>query len=203
MSEEEPNDLPAILSRARSGEAVAAGLLFAQVYQHLRRLARGFLRGRADGLTLQPTAVVHEAYLRMIRGPQVWQDRNHFIAVASTAMRQILIDAARRRAADKRAGGLTRVTLSDWLLPDGSAGDRDTGLVDLLALDAALKRLSTVSPRQARIIELRCFGGMTVPEVADVLSVSTALVEKEWRRARAWLAHALDSNEPPSSHGAG
>lgn len=202
MSDKDPSDLPAILSRARSGESVAAGLLFAEVYQHLRRLAHGFLRGRADGLTLQPTAVVHEAYLRMIRGPQEWQDRNHFIAVASTAMRQILIDAARRRAADKRAGGQTRVTLSDWLLPDGSDGDRDTGLVELLALDAALTELAKVSLRQARIIELRCFGGMTVPEVADVLSVSTALVEKEWRRARAWLAHALDAHGPPPSDGA-
>lgn len=118
-------------------------------------------------------------------------------------MRQIIIDAARRRAADKRAGGLTRVTLSDWVLADGGAEDSDSNLVDLLALDAALSRLFSVSPRQARIMELRCLGGLTVAEVADVLGVSITLVEKEWRRARAWLGHAMESGGPPSPDGAG
>jgi RNA polymerase sigma-70 factor, ECF subfamily len=160
-----------------------AEALFVRVYEELRGLARGYLRGASH--TLQPTALVHEAFLRMVRQPHGWQDRNHFVAVAATAMRQILVDHARRRAAAKRGGGQSPVTLTE--LPD----DAGTGPIDLLALDEALQRLAAVSPRQARIVELRCFGGLTVDETAEVLGISGSLAEKEWRRVRAWIRREL------------
>ncbi|HEX5061491.1 MAG TPA: ECF-type sigma factor [Kofleriaceae bacterium] len=193
MSEADPDELATLLVRARGGEPAAEQALFVRVYDELRGMARGYLRGR-PGHTLQPTALVHEAFLRMVRRPDGFADRNHFIAVAATAMRQILVDHARRRAADKRGAGRTVVTLDDHAgaaphaHSDAGAGD----VVDLLALDQVLSRLAALSQRQARIVELRCFGGLTIDEVAEVLGVSGSLAEKEWRRARAWVRRELE-----------
>jgi RNA polymerase sigma factor (TIGR02999 family) len=186
MSEVVPDEFAALLERARRGEAAAEQALFVRVYDHLRGIARNYLRGRGAGHTLQPTALVHEAFLRMVRRPGEWRDRNHFISVAAIAMRQILVDHARRRAAGKRGGGRAQVTLTD-----GVRAAEGADLVDLLALDRALSRLAALSQRQARVVELRCFGGLTVDEVAEVLGISGSLAEKEWRRARAWVRREL------------
>ncbi len=185
---EAADEFATLLARARGGEATAGQALFVRVYDQLRGLARGYLRSASH--TLQPTALVHEAFLRMMRQPGGWQDRNHFIGVAATAMRQILVDHARRRAAGKRGGGRTPVTLTG--LPDAGPA-----VYDLLALDRILSRLTQLSERQARIVELRCFGGLTVDEVAEVLGISGSLAEKEWRRARAWIRRELAGDPAP------
>lgn len=163
---------------ARPAETSA---LFNDVYDKLRALAqRRFRRARESSL-LQPTALVHEVYLRMAaQDPATFQDREHLLAVAATAMRQIVIDQARRRNAGKRGGGWARVTLGDL-------GAKQDAAVDLLALDRALTELTGLHPRQARIVELRVFAELTVAEVAGLLGVSLATVEKDWHRARAWL----------------
>lgn len=159
------------------------------VYQQLRRLAGSFLRRRAAG-TLQPTALVHEAFLRLARAdPERFHDREHFLAVAATAMRQILADHARRRGADKRGGGLRPVTLDGTAL--GAIAAIDAAALDVLQVDALITRLAALSPRQARLVELVVFGGLTNEEAARALGVSLSSVEKEWRRARAWMQHQL------------
>jgi RNA polymerase sigma-70 factor, ECF subfamily len=180
------------LSRARGGDEDAAAVLFPLVYGELRRLAGAYLKDRAGVATLQPTALTHEAFLRLIRREVPYADRQHFMAVAATAMRQILIDHARRRGAQKRAGDLQRVTLVG--LP--AAPERGQHPVDLLALEEVLGRLAALSPRQARVVELLFFAGMTVEEAAAALSVSGSLVEKEWRRARAWVRRELERDDP-------
>lgn len=189
MSNPTPDDFSATLTRAREGDPQAAAVIFPLVYDQLRRVAGSYLRDNASGHTLQPTALVHEAFLRLCQRDTPFNDRAHFIAVAATAMRQILIDHARRTGAQKRGGGAARVTLED--VPSAGAGGAALSPVDVLALDAALTRLAALSPRQARVIELQFFGGMTVDEVAEAMAVSKSLVEKEWRRARAWIRSEL------------
>jgi len=165
----------------REGAAVADELM-PLVYEELRVLARRHLRRAGPSGTLQPTALVHEAYLRMVGSEGApWESRAHFFAVASLAMRQILVSHARERAAAKRGGGRERVTLHEGLTPSQEPE------VDLLALSQALERLEALEERQARIVTLRFFAGMSVPEVALALGVSTATVEREWRFAKAWL----------------
>jgi RNA polymerase sigma factor (TIGR02999 family) len=157
--------------------------LFVQVYERLRDLADRYLRGAG---TLQPTALVHEVYLRLgHQGAGVFSDREHFLAVAATAMRQIAVDHARRRQAAKRGGDWDRVTL------EGVPAQRDETPIDVLDLDRVLTRLSELNPRQAQIVELRVFAGMTVPEAAQLLDVSVTTVEKDWRQARAWMRGEL------------
>lgn len=162
------------------------GSEFEAVYEQLRAIASRHLRG-AQAPTLQATVLVHEAWLRIAAAPTppLFRDRAHFSALAARAMRQVLVDHLRRRNADKRGGGWERVTLSGVV----DASDRDR--VDVLALDRALSELQALSPRQASIVELRYFGGLSVPETAACLEVSTSTVEKEWRAARAWLGVAL------------
>jgi RNA polymerase sigma-70 factor, ECF subfamily len=161
------------------------------VYQELRRLAAAYLRRERPGQTLQPTALVHEAYLRLMKDrPDRWQNRAHFCAIAAHSMRQILIERARARDALKRGGGGARVTLDEGLLPGA------TPSLDLVALDEALERLAAMDPLQARIVELRFFGGLTVEEAADALNISPATVKRHWSVARAWLARELG---PPAS----
>jgi RNA polymerase sigma factor (TIGR02999 family) len=156
------------------------------VYGELRRLAAQRLRRERPDHTLQPTALVHEAYLRLVDQRQVrWQNRAHFYGVAAHVMRRILVDRARARNADKRGAGWERVTLVGDRTPSES---RD---VDLLALDDALKRLATLDPQQERIVELRYFGGLTLDETAEVIGISTATVKREWAIARAWLRAEL------------
>lgn len=158
---------------------------FVLVYEELRRIARLFFRSRA-AQTLQPTALVHEVYLRLASHEGKFNDRQHFLAVAARAMRQILVDQARRRQAQRRGGGVFRVTLTD-----AEAQPLGADPVDVLALDAALDQLAGLSPRQARVMELVWFGGLTAVEVAETIDVSVSLVEKEGRMARAWLRQAL------------
>ena len=158
------------------------------VYDELRRLAR-WQMGREAGQTLQPTALVHEAYLRLAaRSGEDWRGRTHFIAFASKIMRNLLIDQARQRASAKRGGDQYRVTLADAITPSQN-NDLDTD--QLLALNAALDRLASEDERAARIVELRYFGGLKVAEVAELLGVSRRTVEGHWTHARAWLAREL------------
>jgi RNA polymerase sigma factor (TIGR02999 family) len=155
------------------------------VYDELRRLAAGYIRRERPGQTLQPTALVHEAYLRLADAGSPWNDRRHFIAIAARSMRQILVERARARGAKKRWAALDRVTLSDSLV---AASDPHSMLP---ALDEALTRLEQIDPEQARIVELRFFAGLTVEEAADALGLSAATLKRRWSLARAWLFREL------------
>ncbi|MEZ5291428.1 MAG: ECF-type sigma factor [Vicinamibacterales bacterium] len=178
-----------LLRRAAGGDANAASRLMPLVYDELRRLAAGYLRRERRGQTLQPTALVHEAYVRLVRPTgQAWQGRTHFLAIAAVSMRQVLVDRARRRRAAKRGGDAVRLTLDDAMLPSDSRGAE----VDLLALDRALDRLAALDPAQARIVELRYFGGLTVEETAEAVGLSPATVKRHWALARAFLKRTLD-----------
>ncbi len=157
------------------------------VYQELRRLAAGYLRRERPGQTLQPTALVHEAYLRLMKDrPDRWQNRAHFCAIAAHSMRQILIERARARGAAKRGGARQRITLDEGLAKNVGRS------IDLLALDEALQRLARLDPEQARLVELRFFGGLTVEETAEAMEISPATVKRHWTVAKAWLARELE-----------
>jgi RNA polymerase sigma factor (TIGR02999 family) len=161
------------------------------VYDELRRLAAAFMRRERPGQTLQATALVHEAYLRLANADPVWTDRNHFVGIAARCMRQILVERARARGAQKRWAGLDRVTLSETLV---GAAYEDAMLP---ALDEALGRLETIDPEQARIVELRYFVGLSNEETADALGLSPATVKRRWALARAWLFRELSATAPP------
>jgi RNA polymerase sigma factor (TIGR02999 family) len=156
------------------------------VYDRLRQLARSYMRGERPGHSLRPTELVHEVFLRMIELNQIeWQDQRHFCALAATQMRRVLVEYARRRNAEKRGGGLTRITL------DEAAASTRVPAVDPLELDEALVRLDSRSQRQRRVAEMRLFAGMTLAEIADVLGTSERTARREWRAARAWLSREL------------
>ncbi|MCB9851687.1 MAG: sigma-70 family RNA polymerase sigma factor [Phycisphaerales bacterium] len=179
-------DATILLQRANDGDSAAARELLPMVYEQLRTIAGNLFRAQSPNHTLQPTALVHEAYLKMIKAPDgTWQNRVHFFAVAATAMRQILHDRARRRAADKRGGDFRRVPMES--IQEPSSG----GLLNIVELDAAMDRLAEIAPRQARIVELRYLGGLTIEEASQVLGVSHGTVERDWRVARAWLRREL------------
>ncbi len=160
------------------------------VYDELHRLAHRYMTREQAGHTLQTTALVHEAYLRLIDANQVqWRDRAHFFAISANLMRRILVEFARSRRSGKRGGDGRRVTLDESaIFPDG----RDT---DLVALNDALNALAEVDPREAQVIELRFFGGLSVEETAEVLKVSTNTVMREWNHAKVWLLHELKHGE--------
>jgi RNA polymerase sigma factor (TIGR02999 family) len=165
------------------GQREALDRLVPLVYEDLVRVAAARLRGEAAGHSLQPTALVHEAYVRLIDQRQVrWRDRAHFFGVAAGLMRRILIDHARARLAEKRGGRRERVTLSDELLATGAAP-----AIDVLALHDSLERLAALDARKERIVELRYFGGLTIEEAAEVIGISEATVVREWTFAQAWL----------------
>jgi RNA polymerase sigma factor (TIGR02999 family) len=178
-----------LLDAWRDGDARAADALFALVYDDLRVLARRQLAALRPGQTLAPTALVHEAYLRFAErsAPDV-VDRSHFLAVAARAMRNVVIDHLRRRQADKRDPGSPLVQLDA-----GQAAANGTSPVDLIAMHEALAQLETLDPRQARIVELRFFGGLELEEIANELDVSARTVKRDWRKARAFLYQALSS----------
>jgi RNA polymerase sigma-70 factor, ECF subfamily len=183
-----PADVTVLLDRANAGDADAARTLLPLLYDGLRAVAGKQFRGQAGDHTLQPTVLVHEAFLRLVGKPaNHWNDRRHFFAVAATAMRQILVNHARDRRAQKRGGGNRPVELQDGLV-----GHADAPL-DVLDLNDALDKLKSADERKARVVELRFFAGLSVPEVADVLDVSVSTVEAEWRAARAFLATRLGS----------
>jgi RNA polymerase sigma-70 factor (ECF subfamily) len=165
-----------------------------QVYDELRRLAANYLRQERPGQTLQATALVHEAFLRLSKEKnQPWKNRTHFLAIAALSMRQILVQRARARHAEKRGGkDAERITLDESMVADRS--QEATGGVDVLELDAALEKLAALDPQQARIVELRYFGGLTVEEAAEALDISPATVKRHWTIARAWLKKELTPN---------
>lgn len=181
-----------LLERVRAGDDAAAQALLPLVYDQLRAMAGSYFRGQRADHTLQPTALVHEAYVKLVQGADIdWQSEAHFCAVAARAMRQILTDHARARAALKRGGGggggevVERVPLEGVTSPSGEHA------IDPLVLEEALVRLEQMDERQARIVELWFFGGLTVEQVAMVLGTSTSTIERAWRRCRAWLADEL------------
>ena len=174
-------DITALLERARDGDEHAKHALVPLVYGDLEVIARAYLRG--SDTSLEPEGLVHELYLRLAGSGFDANDRRHFFAAAAMAMRQILIDRARRRVAAKRGGHALRVTLS--ALP---AAERDA---DLVAVAEALRELEALSPRQARVVELRCLLGLSMTETADALGVSERTVRNDWRIARAWLTDTL------------
>ncbi len=152
------------------------------VYAELRRLAAGYLRRERAGHTLQPTALVHEAYLRMVDQTQVrWQNRAHFFGVAAQMMRRILVDHARSQHAEKRGGDVQKLSLDENIDVSGERA------AELVALDEALERLAEIDPQKSRVVELRFFGGLSVEETAEVLGVSAPTVKRHWRLAKAWL----------------
>ena len=178
---ESDGDVTALLRAWGDGDAAAGERLLPLVYQQLRRRAAAYLRRERLNHTLQATALVHEAYLRLVDQKQAaWRNRAQFFGVASQMMRRILVDHARRRKMDKRSGRWVRVSLGD------RAGAADPGF-DVLLLDTLLDKLAAFDPRKSRVVELRYFGGLTLEETAHVLTVSPTTVDREWRAARAWL----------------
>jgi RNA polymerase sigma-70 factor (ECF subfamily) len=164
----------------------AVSKLMPVVYDELRKLARHYLRRERAGQSLQATALVNEAYLRLKKDKrQPWQNRTHFFAIAATSMRQILVERARARNAAKRGGEQVRITLDDAIAAEGEKS------LDLLALDEALTRLAAFDPEQARIVELRFFAGLSIEESAEALGVSPATVKRGWTMAKAWLKREL------------
>ncbi len=165
------------------GDAEAPGRLMPLVYDELRRLARGYLQRERSDHTLQPTSLVHEAYLRLVdQTVTSYQNRNHFFGIAAQVMRRILVDHARRRRAGKRGGGEVALQFDDVEM-----SPRQTRDVDLIALDDALQDLARLDARQSQVVELRFFGGLTNEEIAQSLEISPRTVKREWRMARAWL----------------
>lgn len=187
MAEETITEL---LTKWSAGDQGAAERLLPLVYQELRRIAARQLRREREAHTLQSTAIVHEAYLRLVQQPGLaWPSRSHFFAFAAHLIRRILVDYARRRNRAKREGNLERVTLAE------SAALATEKSPDLVALDQALSRLERVDPRKAVIVELKFFTGLTLDEIAEQLRISPETVSREWRRARGWLYSELQTGE--------
>jgi RNA polymerase sigma factor (TIGR02999 family) len=184
-------DVTVFLEAAAQGDQEAASKLLPLVYAELRSLARGRMGRLSPGQTLQPTALVHEAYLRLVgRQDEGWKGRGHFFAAAAQAIRDILVEQARRRAALKRGGDRHRIDVEAADLAIQAPED------DVLALDEALKRLEADDPRKGRLVNLRYFAGLTVEDTAEALEVSVSTVEREWRYVRSWLYGQLIEREP-------
>jgi RNA polymerase sigma-70 factor, ECF subfamily len=189
-NEPRSRDITQLLVRWTHGDRDALDALMPVVYAELRAIANGYLRRERTGHTLQPTALVHEAWMSLVKqDPVAFEHRKQFFALAAQAMRHILVDHARMAAAGKRGGGAVKTTLSEVAIPvKGCNAD------DLLALDQGLRQLARVSDRQAQIIELRYFGGLNLDEIADVLSLSPATISRDQRSAEAWLGHLMSQN---------
>ncbi len=184
-------EISRLLRRVREGDAQAMDEMLPLVYDELRRIAAGYLRTQRPGHTLQPTALLNEAYIRMAGSDaQRWNDRTHFFAAAASIMRNILVDHARARQAEKRGGGVTPVPLE---LAHERASEPSS---DLIALDDALRALADFDSRKARVLELRYFGGLSVEETAEVLGISVATVGREARFAAAWLKREMLGEAP-------
>ena len=180
-------DITRLLVLLQRGEKEAEEQLIRAVYPQLRRIAGHYMRAERPDHTLQPTALVNEAYLQLIgRSNREWGNRSHFFAVAAQAMRRILVDHARQKKAQKRDGGRQRVELLDTIAVS------EERLDEILAVDEALKRLAEWDPRQAKVVELRFFGGMSDDEVAEVLGVHSRTVKRDWKVAKAWLNGELN-----------
>jgi len=185
--ESDPSEVTRLLFELKTGNRAAEEQLIPLVYGELRRIASNRLRNESIHHSLQPTALVHEAYLRLTRIEQVdWQSRSHFFAVSATLMRRILVDHARANQARKRGDGIGTISLEDAIF---AAPDREP---EILALDDALERLAQLDERQSKIVELRFFAGMSEEETAHVLGISTRTVKRDWRTAKAWLFAELN-----------
>lgn len=184
----EPDDFEALLSAVGRSEPGALDRLIAAVYPELKRLARFHLARERPGHTLNTTAIVHEAYLRMAAGKPLWADRKHFLRAAATVMRHLLVDHARQRDAGKRGGGVHAVTLGDL----GPASDDDS--LAVIALDDALRDMAGLDPRLVEIVECRYFGGLSTAETAEALDLSVRTVERELQRARGYLVQAMETD---------
>ena len=189
MGEPESHRVTELLVAWSKGDERALDALTPLVYGELRRLARSYMRQERSGHTLQSTALVHEAFLRLIDQRVQWNSRAHFFGIAAQMMRRILVDHAKAQSTAKRGAGALRIELDEGL---ATAPHRD---VDLLALDEALERLTKVDPQRSRIVELRFFGGLSNEESAEVLGVSPATIQRQWAGARAWLFHELNASE--------
>ena len=193
MSAPSPEDVTRHLRALGDGDASAAERLMPHVYGDLRQVADRAFRGQRGDHTLQPTALVNEAYLRLVSAEgQDYGSRKHFLSVAAMAMRQILADHARRRSAAKRGGQLERVAFDPDSTPDDAVGDG----VDLVSLDAALTKLAAVDERQARIVELRFLAGLTYDEIAELVGIGSSTVRLDWEMARAWLQREIEAQDP-------
>jgi RNA polymerase sigma factor (TIGR02999 family) len=181
-----PEQITGLLQAWRDGDRDALDQLVPMVYDELRRIAHRYMRRQAAGQTLQTTAVVHEAYMRLAGQDKVaWQNRAHFYGVCAQVMRSLLVDRARARGAEKRGGGQYKVSISDGIAASNNPD------IDIVALDDALERFAAIDPRKARIVELRYFGGLTVEETAAFLDLSPITIKREWLKAKAWLYNEL------------
>ena len=188
MSPVSTGEITALLRAWSAGDTAARDRLASLVYADLRRLARARLRG--GSATLSPSDIVHEAYVRLLRQDSRWANRVHFFAVAAEMMRRVLVDRARARGARKRGGGAARVELSE-IMEGRARAD-----VDLVDLDRALNELSALDPEQARVVELRYFGGLTFEQIAETLGISATSAKRGWTSARLWLLRRLRAGEP-------
>ncbi len=190
MSTRPDHEITKLLLDWRGGDEQAFEELMPLVYRELRRLARNFMRRQNPGHTLQTTALVNEAYLRLVDSNRVnWQDRNHFFAIAAQLMRRILVDSARKRNSQKRGGDLVMVTL------DENAEIAIKEQSELIALDEALTRLAEMNARQCQIVELRYFAGLSEAQIAETMEISTRTVRRDWNLARAWLFRELKNSD--------
>jgi RNA polymerase sigma-70 factor, ECF subfamily len=193
MCADDHGQVTVLLHAMREGDASAAGKLLPLVYQELHRLAQGYMHRERPDHTLQPTALINEAYLRLAHDNVDWQNRQHFIAVAANVMRRLLVDHARARNSAMRAGGLQRVEMDEGVILT------EEGSREVLALHDALSDLERADPRRAKVVELRYFGGLSVEEIAEVLNLSPRTVKRHWALARIWL---LKQMSPKASPGA-
>ena len=181
-----------LLHAMRAGDAAAADALLPLIYQELHRLAKAYMRRERPDHTLQATALIHEAYLRLAHEEVDWTSRRHFIGVAAHVMRRVLVDYARAHKAERRGGDLKRIELEDGL---ALSADR---IEEVLTLDEALSRLAGANPRQARVVELRYFGGLSVEEIAPLLGIAPRSVKRDWTLARLWLYRELRPDTRPA-----
>ena len=189
MAVPSPKEVTRLLIDWGNGDQAALDELIPLVYDELRRLAGRYMRRESQGHTLQTSALVNEAYLRLIDQKSVqWQNRAHFFGVAAQLMRRILVDHARSRSRAKRGGRAQMVSLTEQAVISKE-------VAEVIALDEALKNLAEMDPRKSQIVEMRFFGGLTTEEVAEVLKVTSRTVEREWRKAKAWLHHAISKGE--------
>jgi RNA polymerase sigma factor (TIGR02999 family) len=185
-------DVTQVLEQLKGGDRRAADKLLPMVYDEFRALARHYLAQERANHTLQPTALVHEAYMKLVDQTRVdWQGKSHFFAVAAQAMRRILVDHARSRQRDKRGGGRARVVLDEAVALSPQKDE------DVIALDEALEKLAQLDPRQAKVVELRFFGGLTIKETAELMAMSEMTVRREWMTAKRWLQEEM-SGRPGS-----
>ena len=185
------HDVTILLRKLTDGDKAAPEELMPLVYDELRRLARGYMKNERTGHTLQATALVHEAYIRLVDWENVtWQNRAHFFAVAAQMMRKVLVDHARSRDAQKRGGGAQKLALDEAV--SFPTAKRE---VDLIALDEALQSLAELDPIQAQVVELRFFGGLTIEEAAHALDTTPAIIRREWTVAKAWLNREISRTD--------